>query len=617
MIFGVLLVGGAGIIAATFPGVQKTFAGLFKPSVAEIIKYKAGRGKLAITVVERGNLESAANKDVLNEVEGNTTIIWIKPEGTQVKKGELVCELDSATHRDNLVNQEITTKRAKADLENAEKTRVVAEIAVNEYLNGTFPQEKQTIQGEIKLAEAELARASDRLTWSMEMLRNKYVSESQVLADKMSRQKSEITLLNANTKAKVLEKYTKDKQTTELEANVKKAVSDELAKKSTFELERQKEEKLKKMIAKCKLVAPADGLIVYANETNQMRGGSGGPLIEEGATVRERQKIFSLPDITHMRVNTKVHESMVDRVQKGLPAHIKVDALPNVGLAGTVSVVQPLPDPSGMFSSDVKQYTTLISIENYVSALRPGMTAQVEILVTQLDDVLTIPVQSIIQAQGKDWVFVLTPEGPVRKEVKLGLTNQKMMEIKEGLKVGDEVAMNWNALMSEEEKNALFNSSTKNAAKTKEWANIPPADKAKLSPGLATGKTEAKGETPTKGAEAKAKGKGQGNRGGGGGMPAALREKMKGLAQEDRMKLFSGSEDEKAAILKGAGFTDDELKQYETFSSQMRERMKNMPPGGGGGGFGGPGGGGGGPGGGGGGFGPRGGGGQDGGGNPQ
>ena len=336
-----------------------------------MIRYKVTRGKLAVTISEHGNLESAKNTDIKNEVEGQTTIISIKPEGSQVKKGDLVAELDSATLRDNLINQEITTKRAQADLDNAIKTRTVAEISVNEYLEGTYPQEQQTIKGEIKLAESELARATDRLDWSQSMLKNQYVSASQVLADSMSKSKSEISLANANKKWYVLENFTKQKQITELRANVNKAESDELAKKSTFELEKSKEEKLRRQIDKCKLYAPGDGLIVYANDNSKF--GNNGPQIEEGATVRERQTIFSLPDITNMRVNTKVHESMIDRVDRGLPARIKVDALPNLSLEGTVQTVQPLPDAGSFFSSDVKQYTTYVSINSTQPALRPGM----------------------------------------------------------------------------------------------------------------------------------------------------------------------------------------------------------------------------------------------------
>ena len=79
--------------------------------------HRPGQARLlAVTVTEKGNLESSKNEDVFCEVEGQTTIIMILPEGTQVTKGELVCELDSRHAPDNLTNQEITTKRAEADL---------------------------------------------------------------------------------------------------------------------------------------------------------------------------------------------------------------------------------------------------------------------------------------------------------------------------------------------------------------------------------------------------------------------------------------------------------------------------------------------------------------------
>jgi len=116
-----LCVVGVAVFASTQTPVQKAVAGLFKNQASQLIKYKVSRGKLPVTIVERGNLESAKNTDVQNEVEGQTTIISILPEGKEVKKGDLVCELDSATLRDNLINQEITTRRAKADLDNAEK----------------------------------------------------------------------------------------------------------------------------------------------------------------------------------------------------------------------------------------------------------------------------------------------------------------------------------------------------------------------------------------------------------------------------------------------------------------------------------------------------------------
>ena len=315
--FGVLAVVVAGLGAFYWGPVQKLFAGFFKNPASQVIRYKVTRGKLAVTITERGNLESAKNTDIKNEVEGQTTIISIKPEGSQVKKGDLVAELDSATLRDNLVNQEITTKRAQADLDNAIKTRTVAEISVNEYLEGTYPQEQQTIKGEIKLAESELARATDRLDWSESMLKTQYVSASQVLADSMSKSKSEISLANANKKWYVLENFTKQKQITELKANVNKAESDELAKKSTFELEKTKEEKLRRQIDKCKLFAPRrrpDRLRQRQQQVRQQRAA------DRGGGHRPRAADHLQPPRHHQHAGQHQGPRVDDRPRRPRPA---------------------------------------------------------------------------------------------------------------------------------------------------------------------------------------------------------------------------------------------------------------------------------------------------------
>ena len=266
-----------------------------------------------------------------------------------------------------------------------------------------------------------------------------------------------------------------------------------------------------------------------------------------------------------------------------------MDALPNLSLEGTVQTVQPLPDAGSFFSSDVKQYTTYVSINSTQPALRPGMTAQVEILVTQLDNVVAVPVQSVLQAMGKDFVYVMTPnKGFERREVTLGITNQKLIEVKEGIKEGEEVALNWKALLTEEQKNELFNASAKKGA-GKDWANAPDPSKANLAPGLNPTPGKADAAKGKGGAAAKAKGKGRG------GMPPlfpddpALQAKFDKVPRSDRMTLFTGSEEAKAELLKKAGFTDDEIGKYKDASAAMMERMG--PPGGGGGGFGGGGGG--------------------------
>lgn len=589
-----MCLGAAGVVSLGIPGVSKPFkplTGLFAGPASDVITYEVKRANLPVVVSERGTLESSKNEDAFCQVEGQTTIISIVPEGTKVKKGELVCELDSAALTDQLTNQEITTRGADASYQNAKLTREVAEIAVNEYKEGIFVQELQTAKGEIALAEADKKRAEDRLDWSNQMLKKGYVSVGQNLSEKLTLDRAGFSLEQAQTKLEVLTKYTKGKTVKELESEVEKARSDELAKEATFSLEKTKESKLRRQIKNCKIVAPNDGLVVYANDPGRGMGQQT-PQIEEGATVRERQKIFSLPDITKMQVNTKIHESMIDRVTPGLRGRIKVDAFPDETLTGVVAEIKPLPDPSSWFSSDIKVYTSLITIEKVPNGVRPGMNAQVEILVTQLDNVLAVPVQAVLAYKGKDHIAVRGPEGKFEvRDATLGISNDKLVEVKTGLKAGDLVALNPASLMSEEEKREAFGSSSKDASK-KEWGG----GQTKVGQSPVAAKGTAGGAGGAGGAEgvdkAKAKAKGKGARGAGGGMPPAIREKMQKLAPEDRAKMFRGTPEERDAVMKSAGLTEDEIKQLD----QMRANFGGgggPPGGGGGGGFGGaPGGGG-------------------------
>lgn len=548
VLIGVALIGTIGVVAAGSQDVRKGISRFFSSSHDTLIPYIVKKQKLVITVVERGDLKSAQNTDVINEVEGQTTILWILPEGSRVQEGDKVCELDSAALRDNLVNQEIATKRAEADFENAKKTREVAEIAVQEYKEGTYKQDYQNIQGEITLAKSEMERAKDRLGWSERMFENKYVSESQVIADRLAEIKAEISQAQAERKMDVLTRYTYKKQVTELEANVEKARSDELAKEQTFQLEQAKLEKLRKQIDKTVLYAPGEGLIVYANDSGSFRGNNQ-PLVEEGAVVRERQKIFSIPDIDHMQVDTKVHESMVDRIEPGQRARIRVDAFPSVGLTGTVQKVQPLPDQTSFFSSDIKVYTTIVTIDQTFTALRPGMTAEVTIYIDTLEDVLCIPVTAVLPMQDKDYVYVLTPEGPERREVKLGETNDILIEIKEGLQENERVAMNPGALLSEDERREAFSASARADARAKDFSDLKNSGGSQ-SPGM---QGESGGEAK-QGGEARRKGRGEGGPGGGGGGPGGMMG-----SPEDREKFMSASREERRQMLQDRGIPADRV----------------------------------------------------------
>ena len=152
-------------------------------------------------------------------------------------------------------------------------------------------------------------------------------------------------------------------------------------------------------------------------------------------------------------MNAKVPEAVVDRLRPGLQARIKVEAFPEEALTGVVHSVAPRPDPIYFLGSDAKVYSTLVEVEKVLPGLRPGMTAEVEILVTELDNVLSVPIPAVLVFDLKDHVAVKKPDGGFEwREVTLGMATDTLVEVKRGLKGGESIALKPLSLMSEEEK---------------------------------------------------------------------------------------------------------------------------------------------------------------------
>ena len=252
--------------------------------------------------------------------------------------------------------------------------------------------------------------------------------------------------------------------------------------------------------------------------------------------------------------------------------------------------VAALPDATSMFSSDIKVYTTKVRIDQPLPGLRPGMTAEVEILVDRRDNVLSVPVQAILQFNGKDHVTKKVDDRYVQTDVELGLSNESFVEVTKGLKEGDLVVMSPVSLMSEDEKNKAFGSASKGV--NRDWSKAADVRR-QLEPRRADTKVAgvpgkegaaAKAGAPGKaGAAGKAKGKAGGfAKGKGAGRPAFMAK----IPREEMRKLFTASEEEKTEILKNAGLTPEEMQQFQEFGERMKAGGGMGGRGGGGGGAG-------------------------------
>jgi len=195
-------------------------------------------------------------------------------------------------------------------------------------------------------------------------------------------------------------------------------------------------------LEKCVMRAKKTGLIVYGGGGDEMYYYGNQEPIREGATVRERQTIITIPDMTKMSVKVKIHESYIKKIRKGEKVRITIDAFPDQVLDGEVSKVGVLPDSQNRWMNpDLKVYLTTIAINGTFDWIKPGMSAKVEILVDHLDNVVYVPIQAVAPSEGKQVCHVVSGLKSDRREVEIGQFNDEFIEIKSGLKEGEKVLL--------------------------------------------------------------------------------------------------------------------------------------------------------------------------------
>jgi HlyD family secretion protein len=381
---------------------------------------------------------------MMEEKPGATRIISILPQGTKVKAGDLVCELDSATFRDELKVQQIRHLQAKAWVEQATAILEVNKITLREYRDGIFPQDLQLVRQYIQTCQTQHDIAVRNLKWSSDLQKKGLRTRSQLIADQLSVQQTEIALSEANGMRERLEKFTGPKIIKSLEAKLASILTDKLAQDASFALETERLERLEKNIAHCTLRAPADGVVVYVNQTNGW--GRVESAIEQGVTVRQDQPIFQLPDPKRLRVKARINETKVAMIQPGQNCEIVIDAFPERKLRGKVSEVTAIATPVNGPFSDVRVYFAFVNIEQGFDDLRPGLSAEVNFLNDQRLQVERLPIASVREFGGES--FVAVPERssaaksktPYRwQKVELGLRGPDFVEVLSGVRQGDSV----------------------------------------------------------------------------------------------------------------------------------------------------------------------------------
>ena len=325
--------------------------------------------------------------------------------------------------------------------------------------DGEAQQTLRQLEDDLLLHRSELALAKQKVESTKRLAEKKFVTAALLENDQVSFDKVELSVKTSETALALFKKYefsklcatylnayreALNKLLRTIRANRSRMAQAETkfsTAKRRYEMELDRRENLEQQLKACVIKAPQLGLVAYG-DLNASAAYNYTNTIEEGATVRLRQTMLTIPDMSQMGVRVNVHESQIKKVRIGQPVKVRVDAEPGKELDGRVAELAVLPDSSSSrYTPNLKVYPCTIHINGYHPWMKPGMNAKVEIIVNQLADVIYVPVQSIEVEQDHHFCYISNNGALERREISTGLFNDEFIEVRDGLQGGEAVAL--------------------------------------------------------------------------------------------------------------------------------------------------------------------------------
>ncbi len=359
------------------------------------------RGPFQVTVTATGELQAKNSTKIYGPGNARTVRIWdlkiskLVPEGTVVKKGDFVAEID------------------KAEISNRLKD----------------------VQLEIQKAESKFTQAKLDTAISLSETRDKLINlEYGVEEAKLNKEQS--TYEAPSTKRQAEIEYEKAVRNYQLagknyETKVRQAVTKVQLAYAELSQQLQRQENINKVFQGFTVKAPADGMVIYKKTWR-------GEKVTEGSNIGAWDPVVAtLPDLSVMESVTYVNEVDIQKIKPEQRVEIGLDADPDKKLTGKVTEIANIGEQRP--NSDSKVFEVKILVNESDSTLRPAMTTGNTIIVAELEDVLSIPLECIQTADSLTFVFKKSGFKTVKQEVQIGMVNENNAVILAGLFENDKI----------------------------------------------------------------------------------------------------------------------------------------------------------------------------------
>jgi RND family efflux transporter MFP subunit len=351
---------------------------------------------ITVTATQTGTVKSETEARISAQKTGRITKLLFD-EGSVVNTRSIIAEIDPQEAYLNLKLSEATLQKAKHRLDE---------------MKSSLDAMKTDVETNIAKTRAVLDEAEKRLKRAKELIKQGYITEAELDA-------------------------------TEREHAVAKAGHE-----AAFSGKKQIDAKLYDIKAQEAAVKEAENSVSiaklnydYSFVRSPINGVVTDKFMELGDTVTKGIMIATVVAVDSLYVEGLIDEADIDRISPGKEANITMDAYQGRVFKGTVYRIAPVVTGG---KQETRTFEVRIRLKE-PPALKPGMSAEVEIVVDKADNVLIIPSQAIVEREGKPFAYVIKDSKAKLVPIKTGRSNWTYTEILSGIAQGDEIIVNTDA----------------------------------------------------------------------------------------------------------------------------------------------------------------------------
>jgi multidrug efflux pump subunit AcrA (membrane-fusion protein) len=326
-----------------------------------------------------------------------TKISSIVPEGSVVKEGDVIAELDRAPVATRLNDVTLNLQKAQAEFTTAQ---------LDSTLN--LAQSREDVRtAEYLVEEKKLAQ-----------------EQAKFEAPTIKRQAA----IDYDKAVRALEQSKRN-----LDTKTKQAVAKMSSVGADLGRQQNQLKNIQEVMSSFTVKAPSSGMVIYVREWNGKKKGVGSQWNAWDATVA------TLPDLSQMESQTYINEVDVRKIALGQKVQITLDADPTKKLDGVVTAIANVGEQRP--NQDSKVFEVKVQVTKPDTTLRPGMTTANAIEVASLPSVLSVPLEAVVNEAGFSYVYKKDGSHVVKQMIESGTTNDNEMVVKRGVTQEDHVLL--------------------------------------------------------------------------------------------------------------------------------------------------------------------------------